>query len=112
MAKEIDAITRLYDYILWAIPKIDQFPRKRKFTLGDRIESLLLDVLSLLIEAAYSRDKGDLLKKANLKLEQLRYLTRLAKDLRLITVKSYTFSAKSIDGIGTSVGGWLKYTRR
>jgi len=48
MPKEVDAITRLYDYILWMIPKIDTFPRNRKFTLGDRIENLLLDLLSKL----------------------------------------------------------------
>ena len=82
MAREVDAITRLYDYILWVLPKIDLFPRNRKFTLGDRIENLLLDILSVLIQAAYSRSKGHLLRDANLKLEQLRYLMRLAKDLR------------------------------
>ena len=76
MPKEVDAITRLYDYILWMIPKIDTFPRNRKFTMGDRIENLLLDILSVLIEAAYSKNKQHLLKSANLKLEQLRYLTR------------------------------------
>ena len=37
MPKEVDAITRLYDYILWMIPKIDTFPRNRKFILCDRI---------------------------------------------------------------------------
>lgn len=112
MTREVDAITKLYDYILWMIPKIDAFSRNRKFTLGDRIENLLLSTLTVLIEAAYSKNKTDLLKDANLKLEQLRYLTRLAKDLKLINIKSYEFSAKSIDEIGTSVGGWLKYTRR
>ena len=41
MAKEIDAITRLYDFILWMIPKLEKFPRRQKFLLGDRIETLL-----------------------------------------------------------------------
>lgn len=112
MAKEVDAITKLYDYMLWVIPKIDAFPRSRKFTLGDRMENLLLDILAVLIEAAYSKNKAHLLKDANLKLEQLRYLTRLAKDLKLISIKSYEFSAGSIDKIGMSVGGWLKYTKQ
>ena len=112
MATDVNAITRLYDYILWVIPKVDAFPRNRKFTLGDRIEILLLDILALLIEAAYSKNKYGLLKNANLKLEQLRYLTRLAKDLRLINLKSYEFSAKSIDEVGRSVGGWLRHTKK
>ena len=57
MAKEIDAITRLYDFILWMIPKLEKFPRSQKFLLGDRIETLMLEILELLIEAAYSRQK-------------------------------------------------------
>ena len=39
------------------IPHLDKFPRQRRFTLGDRIETALLDVLESLVAAAYSRDK-------------------------------------------------------
>ncbi len=108
MPKEVDAITRLYDLILWLIPKIDKFPRSRRFTLGDRIEVLTLEILELLIEAAYTRRKG-VLRTANLKLEKLRYLIRLAKDLKAINLKAYATAAKLIDDVGRSIGGWLKY---
>jgi hypothetical protein len=37
MAKEIDAITKLCDYLLWMIPKLERFPRSQKFILADRI---------------------------------------------------------------------------
>lgn len=112
MAREVDAITRLYDYILWMVPKLDKFPRSQKFVLGDRIETLLLDILDHLIDAAYSKQKKAALRTANLKLEKLRYLIRLSKDLKFINLKSYAFSAASVDAIGRSIGGWLKYTTR
>jgi hypothetical protein len=112
MPKEVDAIAKLYDYILWVIPKLEKFPRNQKYLLGDRIENILLDILDLLIEAAYSKQKYESLRRANLKLEKLRYLVRLSKDLKLINIKSYEFSARAIDDIGTSVGGWMKYTKR
>jgi hypothetical protein len=112
MRREVDAVTKLYDYILWVIPKLDKFPRSQKYLLGDRIETLLLDLLELLVEAAYTREKRTLLRRANPKLEKLRYLMRLSKDLKLLNLKGYEFSARAIDGIGTSIGGWLKYTRR
>lgn len=38
------------------IPHLDKFPRQRRFTLGDRIETALLDVLKSLVAATYSRD--------------------------------------------------------
>jgi len=112
MPKEVDAITKLYDLLLWMIPKLVKFPRSQKFVIGDRIENMMLDILELLIEAAYSKNKHKVLKTANLKLEQLRYLVRLSKDLKLINLKEYEFCARAVDGIGTSIGGWLKYSRR
>ena len=112
MPKEVDAITKLYDYILWLIPKLEKFPRSQKFLLADRMENLLLDILELLIEAAYSRKKATALRMANLKLEQMRYLVRLSKDMQLIDLKSYEFSARAINGIGISIGGWMKYSKK
>ncbi|PCJ12000.1 MAG: hypothetical protein COB04_18360 [Gammaproteobacteria bacterium] len=35
----------------WLIPLLDKFPRNRRFTLGERIESGLLEVLENLIQA-------------------------------------------------------------
>lgn len=112
MPKEVDAITKLYDFFLWIIPKLEKFPRSQKYLIGDRVENLMFDILDLLIEAAYSRKKHHLLKAANLKLEKLRYLIRLSKDLKLLNLKGYEFSARAIDSIGVSIGGWLKFSRR
>jgi hypothetical protein len=112
MTKEVDAITKLYDFILWIIPKLEKYPRSQKFLLADRIENLMLDILELLIDAAYSKKKDEVLMSANLKLEKLRYLIRLSKDLKFLNIKSYEFSSNSIDAIGSSIGGWLKYTKR
>jgi hypothetical protein len=36
MQNEPIVIAKLYDLILWTIPHLDQFPRKHKFTIGDR----------------------------------------------------------------------------
>lgn len=36
MPKEVDAITKLYDFILWIIPKLEKYPRSQKFLLADR----------------------------------------------------------------------------
>ena len=107
--QEVDAITKLYDYLKWVIPKLEKFPRNQKFLLGDRIETLLLDILDLLIEATYSKNKSTALRAANLSLAKLRYLLRLSKDLELINLKSYEFSARAVQDIGASIGGWLKY---
>ena len=93
------------------VPKLEKFPRSQRFLIGDRIESTMLDILDLLIDAAYSKTKSNILRQANLKLEKLRYLIRISKDLHLISIKGYEFAARGIDGVGTSIGGWMKYAR-
>lgn len=55
MPKEVDAITKLYDFLLWIIPKLEKFPRSQKSLIADRMETVLLDVLDILIEASYSK---------------------------------------------------------
>ncbi|MBE9522550.1 MAG: hypothetical protein IME95_05100 [Proteobacteria bacterium] len=55
MPKEVDAITKLYDFLLWIISKLEKFPRSQKILIADRIETILLDILDLLIEMAYSK---------------------------------------------------------
>lgn len=52
MPKEVDARTKLYDFLLWIVPKLEKFPRSQKFLIADRIETMLLDILDLLIESA------------------------------------------------------------
>jgi formylglycine-generating enzyme required for sulfatase activity len=66
----------------WIIPHLDGFPRARRFTLGERIESGLLFVLERLVEAAYARQKADILQAANLRLDVIRHLWRLSHSLK------------------------------
>jgi len=109
MPKEMQAVGKLYDLILWTLPIISRMPRSHKFTIGDRMENLLLDTLELLIEATYTRDgKRDLLRKANLNLEKLRYMFRLCKDIELVNLKRYEHASRCINEVGKLVGGWIK----
>jgi len=108
---ELTAITKANDLLRWLLPALDKFPRTRKFTLGDRIETLALDVLGGLIEAKYQRQKANVLAGMNLKIETMRHLIRLSKDLKCMSVKSYEHASKLLVDLGREVGGWLKQQR-
>lgn len=108
MKSEILAVTKLYDIILWLLPQVEKFPRDYKFTIGDRLINNLLDSLETIIEAAYTKDKTYLLRKLNLQLEKLRYMIRLSKDIRALSVKKYAYISGEIDELGRMIGGWLK----
>ena len=102
------ALESHYRFILWLIPAVDRFPRSRKFLLGDRIQGTALDVLERLIEATYTRRRSVHLAAANLGLEKLRFLFRLAWDLRALDRRRYEHASRCIDETGRRVGAWRK----
>ena len=76
--------------------------------MADRIEEILLDILEMLIEAVYSKNKKEILIKVNLKLDLLRFMMRIAKDMRYVNINGYDFFCRSSMEVGRMVGGWLK----
>ena len=38
------AVTKAYDFVLWLLPKVENFPKAHKFTLGDRLSANGLDL--------------------------------------------------------------------
>ena len=102
------ALEAHYRFVLWLIPAVERFPRSHKFLLGDRIQSAALDVLERLIEATYTRRRSTHLAAANLGLEKLRFLFRLARDLRILDDRRYEHAARNINETGRKVGAWTK----
>ena len=90
------ALEAMYRFMLWLIPTIEKFPRSQKFLLGDRIQ------------ATYTRARRDKLLAANLGIEKLRLLFRLATEMHYLVTKRYEHAARSLDDVGRLVGGWLK----
>ena len=102
------AIESHYQFLAWLAPTVGKFPKSHKFTIGDRIETIALDVLEALIEATYTRERTQNLREANLGIEKLRFLLRLAADLKLLNRGRYEHAARSLDETGRLIGGWMK----
>lgn len=111
-SEELVAITKAYDLVREMTRRVGKFPRAFRFILGDRILGNVYDVLDLMVEAKYTRDKWALLDRANLKLEQVRFQVRLAHDERAISTHQYEVAAGMVDEVGRLVGGWRKVGRR
>jgi len=113
MNEKENILTHTYDLLLYIVPQLVKFPRHQKFVLADRIQTGLTGLLELLIEAYYTRDerKRDALHQANLELEKIRYLVRLAKDLHCIDLRRYELIQDKLNQIGIQAGAWLKSLR-
>ena len=108
MLKNLKILEKQYDLILWMFPLINKFPQKQRFVLGQQLQSSMLEILKDIIQANHERDKSVTLRQISVELDKFRYLYRLAKDLKFISVKQYQFGAEKINEIGKMLGGWMK----
>ena len=105
-------LVRWYDVAKWLLERVDSFPKNQRFIFGQRIAADALDILELLVEASYRRNKVKLLEDANRRLEVLRWLLRMATDRKVLTGKQYQYICEQLAECGRMIGGWLKQQQR
>jgi hypothetical protein len=105
---ELPVFMKWMDFLKWLLPVTEKFPKKYHFTFSNRIDNLALDVVEDLVEARYIRDKTLVLRRANLRLERMRILLRLAHELRILNHDGHEHAAKAMAEVGRMLGGWLR----
>ncbi|MCA9398130.1 MAG: diversity-generating retroelement protein Avd [Candidatus Omnitrophica bacterium] len=101
-------VEKHYDLMVWFMPKLAKFPKDQRYVMADRIGARLLDIQERLIEAVYTAERNDILRAVNIRIDQLRYLVRISKDMKYISVSQYDHFVMRIVEIGRMVGGWLR----
>ena len=87
------------------LERVENFPKSQRFVLGQRLANQAMDVMDLLVEATYAREKTEILALANRRMEVLRWTVRMAKDRKLFTSAQFEFSARALNECGRMVGG-------
>jgi four helix bundle protein len=111
MKKEFLIHTKMLEVVLWLFEKVNTFPKKQRFILGQQIENSALASLRLIIEANDSRCAGTVLLKLdalNVELEVLRDLLRVAYEVHFMKGSSLGYIVSQIDEVGKMRGGWAK----
>ncbi len=98
-----------YDFSKWLLEKIETFPKKVRMSFSNRIADIALNIMEGIIEARYSKNKGDILRRIDLNMEKLQVILRMCHDLAYLDHKGYEFASKKIHEAGRMVGGWRKY---
>ena len=112
MLHELIIYQKHYDLVLYAFPIVNRYPRNARFTLGQQTHDCMLDIARLITRANRERNRARTLWEIDGKLDELRLLTRLAKDLRLLSVKQYGLINQRVSEIGRLLGGWIKSSAR
>jgi len=112
--ENLKVFTKFYDFALWLHQKVVKFPKNSRFTLGQKVENLAFEILELIAAANSTFDKErrlELQKEIGARLEALRILMRMTKDLEFMNVRSYKFGCEKVLEVGKILGGWIKSTR-
>ena len=104
------ALEKALQYLTWLTPTLENFPKSQRFLLGDRLQTLAMDVIEHVLEATYDKNPLPHLQRANLALEKQRMFVRVAYNLKHLDARRYEFAARALDGIGQSLGAWRKST--
>ena len=98
--EELLVITKMYDLVRELATRVRTFPRDFRFVHGDRILCGAYDILDLLIEAKFTKQRRELLTRANVRLEQVRFQLRLAFDEKLMAIGGYEQVARMQNEVG------------
>ncbi|WP_052337895.1 diversity-generating retroelement protein Avd [Chloroflexus sp. Y-396-1] len=104
----IPLFAKTYDLLRWLIPTTLKYPREHRFALALRTQQAAFEFNELIVMARKSRDKRELLIRADAHLEQLRLYVRLAHDLKLLSLRQYEYVSREISGLGALLGDWMK----
>lgn len=101
---------KTYDLILWSYPIINQFPKTQRFVLGQQIENTLVGILKKMVWANKERGEKrmEIIKEISVNIDELFILFRLAKDLKMLSIKKYGVSAERVNEVAKLLGGWQK----
>jgi hypothetical protein len=108
MKKEAPVFSLWIDITQWILDRIDDFPKKVRFSISNRVANLSVDILELIIEALYKRKKILLLREINIKIEKLRVLLRICFSKKYLSSKQYEFIQEKLFESGKMIGGWIK----
>lgn len=106
-------IQKIYKLYLNLYSCLKNFPKKSRYTLGEKIEKATLDLIEVvsLANIQIKPLREPILHKASAKCDLLKILLRLAYDISLINARHYISLENQTREIGKMLGGWIKFIR-
>ena len=101
-----------YDLLLKVFLAINNFPREYRYTLGERIQNVLIDIIVSIYSANSSKNRVHCLQKMLTDIQMLYLFIRISHDLKIISTDNYTNFIKMIDDISRQSQGWLNSTEK
>lgn len=111
---DIPVLTKLYDFYRDITQDLTSFPKTKKYSLGQKIDSLTLEIIEFTLTAGYlsKEEKVPVLQKVSIKLDLLKMLIRLSWETKCIDNNKYQLLSSQLVEIGRMIGGWIKTVKQ
>ncbi len=96
-------------YLLW-YGYYQKLPRVHRYTLGERIDALFVEIIEAIACASYALKsaKEPYLRLAARKLDALKILLLVLWESKSLDTEKYVALSVPLDEIGKMLGGWLR----
>lgn len=100
-----------YDLLLGIYEFTKSFSKEYKYTVGESLKKETIDLLILIYRVNTRQDKGVVLQEAKERIEVIRLLIRLMKDLHQISIKNFVAINTIVEEVSKQLTGWHKSTQ-
>ncbi len=108
--KPLPVLERLKSaYLLW-YGYYQKLPRVHRYTLGERIDFLFIELIEALACASFSvkYEKAPFLRIATRKLDALKILLLVLWETKSLDTNKYSTLSLPLEEVGRMLGGWLR----
>jgi|GEM_PF-2879249 len=104
---ELLCLQKWEEFTGWLLEHTAKWPKSARFSFVQKVDLQALAVLEALVAARYEpAQRRGLLREVNLRLEQLRFLLRMARGRAVMPAAGFEIAMREIDGVGRMVHGW------
>jgi hypothetical protein len=100
-----------YDLLLGIFEFTKSFSKEYKYTVGESLKKETIDLLILIYRVNTRQDKSAVLLEAKERIEVIRLLIRLMKDLHQISMKNFVAINTIVVEVSKQLTGWHKSTQ-
>jgi len=101
-----------YDLLLAIFDFSRHFTREYKYTIGEKLKSETVDMITNIYRANSREDKGPVIRQAREHVEVIRLYMRLLRDLNQISIPKFVDINAQIEVVSRQLTGWEKASSR
>lgn len=105
---ELPIFKASYDLLIYVFQITKHFPKEYKYTLGEKVKTLLLDLILAVFHANKAHNKIVFLDQVQTHIETIKILLRISHDLKIISTEKFAHASLLLESVSKQVTGWKR----